>query len=188
MLFRSSVTAPADGSVYRSANVPTATGQAADGAGGTSPSGLAANSTTVTIRRNSDGAYWNGTDWQVAIDNLPTVHAATTGTTATTWTRTSGLVPWASQTDGTYTIRATATDLAGNTFSGTAITFRIDNNTPVTATVTAPVDGGIYRGASMPAAYAGAVADNTDGGGLAANAATITVRRNSDGAYWTGSA
>ena len=64
--------------------------------------------TFLTFSRGSWGAF-----------ALATSHAATTDGSAVSWTRTSGLVPWASQSDGTYTITATVTDRVGNTFTGT---------------------------------------------------------------------
>src|SRR5213075_3193609 len=95
---------------------------------------------------------------------------------------------WASQTDGTYTVQATATDKAGNTFTGTAVSFTLDNTAPTTASVSTPANGSLFRAATVPATFSGSVADNSGGAGLAANSTTFTPQRSSDNFYWTGSA
>src|SRR5439155_8767790 len=92
---------------------------------------------------------------------------------------------WASESDGTYTVRATATDKMGNTFTGTAVTFTLENAAPILASVTAPADGSIYRAATVPATFSGSAADNAGGVGLNANSTTFTLRRGSDNFYWT---
>src|SRR5207248_2761410 len=53
-----SVTTPAGGSSFRAATVPASfSGSVADNTGGV---GLAANSTTFTLKRSSDNNYWTG--------------------------------------------------------------------------------------------------------------------------------
>ena len=81
-----------------------------------------------------------------------TLNAATTGSTASPWTSNVAMPVWsgAATPDGTYTIQATATDKAGNTFTGSAITFTLDKTNPITATVT------IRRPPAPPARSAGA--------------------------------
>src|SRR5205823_2650461 len=72
-------------------------------------------------------------------------HSATTGGTAATWTSSATLPTWSSQTDGTYTVQAKATDKAGNTFTGTAVTFTLDKTppaTPATPNMTDATDSG----------------------------------------------
>src|SRR5207249_1678176 len=103
-----SVTTPAGGSSFRAATVPASfSGGVADNSGG---AGLTANSTTFTLKRSSDNNYWTGSAWQTAVFNLAASHSATTGNTAATWTSNATLPSWASQSDGTYTVQATATD------------------------------------------------------------------------------
>jgi hypothetical protein len=115
-----SVTVPANGSTFTAATVPaTFSGTAADNTNGV---GLAANSTTFTLQR-PDSTYWNGSTWQALAFPLSTIHAATTSGTVVTWSRSTGMPVWASQPVGIYTVRATATDESGNSFSGAAITF-----------------------------------------------------------------
>src|SRR5436309_1252220 len=181
-----SVTTPADGSTFRAATVPaTFGGSAADNNGG---GGLNANSTTFTLKRSSDNNYWTGSAWQAAAFNLATTHSATTGNTAATWTNTATLPTWSSAVDGTYTVQATATDGAGNTFAGTAITFTLDKTAPATASVTTPANGSSFNASTVPASFSGSAADNSGGVGLNANSTTFTLQRGSDNFYWTGSA
>src|SRR5206468_7139394 len=119
-----SVTSPVSGSFLRTATVPTSfTGSAADETNG---SGLTANSTTFTLQRGSDGNYWNGSAWQVAAFNLAATNSATTSNTPATWTSSATLPAWASQSDGTYSVQATATDKVGNSFSGSVVSFTLD--------------------------------------------------------------
>src|SRR5205085_168147 len=160
-------------------------GSVADNTGG---AGLNANSTTFTLQRSTDNNYWTGSAWQVAAVNLAASHSATTSNTVATWTSSATLPTWASQADGTYTVQATATDLVGNTFTGTAVSFTLDKTAPATASVTTPADGSAFRTASVPASFSGSVADNSGGVGLAANSTTFTLQRSSDNNYWTGSA
>src|SRR5947208_3128676 len=181
-----SVTTPADGSMYRAATVPASfSGSAADGTGG---SGLNANSTTLTLQRNADNFYWTGTAWQVGVFNLATTHSATTSNTAAAWTSSATLPTWALESDGVYTVQATATDKVGNTFTGAAVSFTLDKTAPITAAVTAPADGGSYGAAAVPASFSGSTTDNNGGVGMNANSATFTLQRSADNFYWAGSA
>src|SRR5207248_923116 len=124
------------------------------------------NSTTFTLRRSTDNFYWTGSTWQVAAFNLATTNSATSGGAASIWTSSATMPTWASQSDGTYTVQATATDQAGNTFTGTAVSFTLDNTSPTTASVTTPAGGSLFRTATVPATFSGSVADNTGGVGL----------------------
>jgi hypothetical protein len=94
---------------------------------------------------------------------------------------------WSSTPDGTYTVQAKSTDKVGNTFTGTAITFTLDNTNPTTASVTTPATGNTFRGATVPANFIGSAADNSGGVGLNANSTTFTLQR-PDNTYWTGTA
>src|SRR5439155_900272 len=181
-----SVTTPANGSAFRPATVPASfSGSAADNSGGV---GLNANSSTYTLQRASDNFYWTGSAWQAGVANLATTHSATTGNTAAAWTSSAGMPTWASQTDGIYRVQAKATDKAGNTFTGTAITFTLDKTAPTTASVTTPASGSQFVAATVPASFSGSAADNSGGVGLNADSTTFTLQRSSDSFYWTGSA
>src|SRR5207253_715507 len=112
---------------------------------------------------------------------------ATTGNTAAAWTDSVTLPTWSSQTDGTYTVQATATDKVGNIFTGAAVSFTLDKTAPATASVSTPAAGSSFRAATVPASFGGSVADNSGGVGLAANSTTFTLQRSTDNNYWTGS-
>src|SRR5262249_38860720 len=82
-------------------------------------------------------------------------------------------------------------DAAGNlnaasTSTDNSVTY--DTTAPTAASVTTPANGSFLQTATVPASFSGGVADNTNGVGLNANSATFTLRRGSDGFYWTGSA
>src|SRR6266567_3136861 len=118
-----SVTNPVDGAVYSIGTPPPLAalfgGRAADNSGG---AGLALNSTTFTLQRLSDGQYWtgNGTVWQIASNGLATTHTSTTGNALVPWHPVSLPASWAPDA---YRVQATATDKAGNTFTGIAVNF-----------------------------------------------------------------
>src|SRR5947208_559250 len=178
-----SVTAPAAGSALRAATVPASfTGSTADNNGGV---GLNANSTTFILQRSSDNFYWTGSVWQAGVFTLATSHSATTGNTMAAWTSSATMPNWSSQTDGAYTVRATATDIAGNSFTGSPASFTLDETAPAIS-VTGPANGSAFRAATAPAAISGAAADNNGGVGLNANTTTFTLQRSSDNNYWTG--
>src|SRR5206468_70825 len=111
-----STTTPANGGTFRPASVPASfSGSVADNNNGV---GLTANSTTFRLQRGSDNFYWTGSVWQPGVFNLGATNGATTGNTAATWTSSATLPTWASESDGSYSVQATATDKVGNTFAG----------------------------------------------------------------------
>jgi prepilin-type N-terminal cleavage/methylation domain-containing protein len=128
-----SVTTPSNGSVYTTVPSPFS-GSAADNSGG---AGLNANSTTFTLQRSSNSQYWNGSTWQVSAYALGTTHVATTSNTVAGWTDSITLPTLAS---GTYTVQATATDRAGNSFVGTAVTFSYVATTTIELNPSAAID------------------------------------------------
>src|SRR5207245_590601 len=82
----------AAGNTVGPAAVPASfSGSVADNTGGV---GLAANSTTFTLQRGSDGWYWTGSAWQSAVFNLAASNGATSGSTAATWTNSATLPTW----------------------------------------------------------------------------------------------
>ncbi len=180
-----SVLTPASNSSFRAATVPANfSGNVADNSGGV---GLFANSTTFTLERSTDGAYWTGSAWQGTAVALAATNSATTGSTAATWTSSASLPIWAVQPDATYTVQAMATDKVGNVLTGTAVSFILDSTAPVTATVTTPSGGNDFRAMTVPAAFSGSAADNVGGVGLFANITTFTLERSTDSEYWNGS-
>ncbi len=116
-------TFPADGSRYNAAawnaGCPTAgvCGTAADAG-----SGIA--SVAVTVQRQSDNQYWNGTAWQATSATLPA-----TGTTS--WSR---ALPTSALSNGVaYTVSAVATDGLGNQSPPTVSAFTYDTSGPTTS-------------------------------------------------------
>jgi trimeric autotransporter adhesin len=163
-----SVTTPSGGNVFRAATVPASfSGTVADNTGG---SGLPANDTTFTLKRSTDNQYWNGSAWQVEVAPLAATNAATTVGNSTTWTSSATLPTWSSQADGTYTVQASTVDRAGNPFTGTAVSFTLDNTAPV---ITASNITTLATGLTTPVTFSAAAAD--------ANPTSPTVT------YWTGS-
>jgi Galactose oxidase, central domain len=136
-----SVSVPANGSSFTAATVPGIfSGNAADNTNGV---GLDANTTTLTLQR-PDGMYWTGSTWVVAVTPLSTTHPATTSDTTATWTRSTGMPVWASQPFGTYTVRASAIDKSGNSFSGVPISFTLQSPGPTTLAFTnSPFSGAV---------------------------------------------
>ncbi|MFC2004749.1 LamG-like jellyroll fold domain-containing protein [Chloroflexota bacterium] len=128
-----SVTTPADSACYNASTMPTSfNGTAADDSGGV---GLNANSTTFTLKRSSENKYWDGDSWETSATWLATTHDATSGNTTASWSDNITLPTWP---DGSYTVQAKATDKAGNTLTGTSVSFIYDTTAPtVTLTTTA---------------------------------------------------
>lgn len=130
-----SVTTPAHGLAYRSATLPTLTGQAADGSTGL---GLLADSTTFRLERLSDGLYWSGSGWGLAT-NLSTTHPSTLPGETTVWTPMVTLPVW---TDDVYRLTALVTNQMGQNLTSAAVTFTYDATAPTAPiiTLTSPSD------------------------------------------------
>jgi signal peptidase I len=88
--------------------------------------GVGVNSVSVSIQRGS-GNYWNGTTFGSATE----VQFTATGTTAWSWAFAATNFP----ADGAYTMRARATDSAGNTGSADSTTFTVDTTAPPAPTI-----------------------------------------------------
>ena len=130
-----------------------------------SASGVA--SVEITLRRASDGHYYNGSTW------LP----------APTWLATSGTVSWAyaftPNVDTTYTVNSRARDQCGNIQSqlGEA-SFTYDGTAPQSSVATS----GCFSAASWPGQITGSASDSLSG----VEYVQITVRRTADGLYYNG--
>jgi hypothetical protein len=134
-----SVTAPANGGAYRASTVPAFGGSVADNSSG---AGLAADGSTFTLKRDSDSQYWSGAGWG-ALTNLATTHPEQSGATPQSWSPAGAVTmpDWSAQSDGTYTVQATAADKAGNALIGAAITFTLDNTPPDAPALVSPDNG-----------------------------------------------
>jgi hypothetical protein len=160
----STITAPTNGSQV---NVLSSISGVASDAGG---SGLAF--TNISIRRNTDLQYWDGTTW-TAFE----VWLSTTGTSS--WSRTTDLPPW--ETGKNYTIRSRAADFAGGKEiidEETIIYF--DTDSPFSI-ITNPGDGSYLNNLTNISGSA------SDIGGSFVNLVEINIRRNSDNNFWNGS-
>src|SRR5439155_225048 len=135
----------------------------------------------VSIRQGT-GNYWNGSAFSSASEVFNAATGSFSGNGGKTWSYAFALPP-----DGSYTVRAQATQQGFANGTSASNTFTIENTAPITASVTAPVSGTVYGPTTMPATFSGSAADNS-GGGLAANSTTFTLQRSSDNNYWTGSA
>src|ERR1041385_1348820 len=116
----------------------------------------------VSIKRISDGFYWNGSSFISSgeIFNNQSMGSA------------NGSLNWnyafAVPANGSYLVRSKASDNGGTETPGAGNTFTIENTAPITASVTTPVNGTLYGPTTMPANFSGSAADNSGGGGLAA--------------------
>jgi signal peptidase I len=141
-------------------------GTAADTGGG------GVSSVDVSVQRGS-GNYWNGTTFGSASE----VQFAATGSTTWSWPFAAGNFP----ADGAYTIRARATDGAGNVGSAVSAAFTVDDTAPPAPTIAGgpanptsttaasfsfsdteagvtfhcDLDGGGFAACSSPKAYSG---------------------------------
>ena len=121
----------------------------------------------ITVRRASDGRYYNGSTWLAA----------------PSWLATSGTVAWAyaftPTVDTTYTVNSRARDQCGNVQSqlGEA-TFTYDGTAPQSTVATS----GCFSAASWPGQITGSASDSLSG----LDYVQITLRRTSDGLYYNG--
>jgi hypothetical protein len=166
---------------------PTAT-SAYNSAGwnaGCSPSGICGTASDsqsgvqrveLSIRRLSNGRYWNGTGFTP---------------TAETWVLATGTTSWryslaaSSLAAGSYTVRVRATDVAGNVQAPSSTTWVYDTTNPSSA-VTFPVANASYTTATWNAGCAasgicGTASDAASG----VKRVEVSVRRGS-GNYWNG--
>lgn len=129
----------------------------------------------ISIQRDSDGLYWNGSTYAPAPTLLPTTLAANG-----TWTF-NGVPKGTNLPSGTYTIRATAFDASGNQ-SQSAIKVRISNDTIApTLTLTDPKAGVTVRQLER---VAGTATDETNGSGLVR--VGVAILRQRDQLWWNG--
>ncbi|MBV9470305.1 MAG: Ig-like domain repeat protein, partial [Abitibacteriaceae bacterium] len=148
--------------------LPVINGQAFDNFGG---SGLA--TVTLTIQRQSDNAYYNGSTFT---SKPTTIGAKVTGSlfSFNTGFNTTNL------RDGNYILTATATDRAGNS-STTKSTITIDRTPPQKVAFTTPTNGSTLASLST---VKGTATDNVVGSGI--EQVVVYIQRRKDALYWTG--
>jgi sugar lactone lactonase YvrE len=113
-----SVTIPVNGSNYNSAIMPVSfSGTVADNSKGL---GVDLSSTVFSLQRSVDSKYWNCLTWSDTLSWLSTYHHITYRNHQDTWTSTIVFPSW---TTGVYSIQVRATDIAGNTFLTSPVTF-----------------------------------------------------------------
>lgn len=142
--------------------------------GPNNPAGVTA--VNLTIRRISDGLYFNGSGFSSTRSNLSATLDATTGTFRFTSEELSGL----ELQDGQYRLEATATDVAGNSAT-TQITVTLDRTKPVSVEFDSPRDGALV---SVFPAISGTVLDANSG---SISRVVVSIIRNSDGLFFNGS-
>ena len=81
---------------------------------------------------------------------------------------------------GTYTVRVTATDAAGNRQTATS-TFSVDTVAPTAVTITNPTNNAVLDNITT---VSGTVSDNAGGSGIAR--VEVVILRNTDGLYFNG--
>src|SRR5207248_759767 len=93
----------------------------------------------VSVKRNSDGFYWNGTDF---VDTSSSEDSRSATYTTGSW---SLALAHAKLSDGvTYTVHAKSTDKATNASTVASAGFRYDTSAPAPA-VSFPADNGNYN-------------------------------------------
>ncbi|MEX2237495.1 MAG: Ig-like domain-containing protein [Dehalococcoidia bacterium] len=132
----SAITFPAGGGLYDAAGYTAGCAPGTDELCGTSDTGGGSDIQGVefSLRRESDGKYWDGTDFTSTSE----IFLAVSGTTS--WT-----IDLNRPGDGGYTLKTRARDVAGNLESTAAATFTIDTSSPAapsTPDLTATTDTG----------------------------------------------
>ena len=173
----SAITFPAAAGFYNTATWNDFSGTASDAGG------AALDKVEVSIKRDADDQYWNGTAFADGTENW----RVATGTASWTLAFASGNFPG----DGDYTMRVRATDTAGNVQAPLTRAFAVDTVAPETSITAQPndptnatgasfsftadqpgstfdckLDGGVVRSCTSPKSYSG----------LAAGSHTFQVR------------
>src|SRR5205823_862737 len=144
--------------------------------------GSGVDTVAVSVKRNSDGFYWNGTDF---VDTAGSEDYRSASYSTGSW---SLALAHAKLTDGvTYTVHAKSTDKATNASTVASAGFRYDTSAP-TAAVSFPADNGNYNAGGWDGGCttAGLCGSASDTGGSGVDTVAVSVKRNSDGFYWNG--
>lgn len=145
------------------------------------PRGTGLSRIVVTIQRNSDGLYWDGSVFSFSRAFLPTTTSPKPmpGSSETVNWTCNDVPPSNVLRDGTYQIIARAYDIAGN-YAGSTIFIYIDQQAPTIA-FTTPLNGATVNGLSL---IRGTMQDNVGGSGI--KQVRLSIRRDIDGKYWNG--
>ena len=165
-------TFPAAGGTY--ANASWNAGCTSQICGTAADVGSAVSSVAVSIRQGS-GNYWNGTSFGSASEVLLPASGSTSWSLAFPATNFPA--------NGSYTVRAVATDLGGNTATVTRA-FTIDRTAPTVGS-TFPVAGNTYGIASWNAGCASRICGTAADVGSAVSSVAVSIRQGS-GNYWNG--
>jgi hypothetical protein len=141
---------------------------------GTSSDANGVSSVQVSIRQGS-GNYWNGSSFASATEVL----VAASGTTS--WSYVFNSFP----AEGAYTLRALATDAAGNT-SSASTTFSIDNTAPAVA-ITFPVNGSTYTANAYNTGCATSGLCGTSSDAVTVSSVKVSILQVSTAKYYNGS-
>ena len=141
---------------------------------GTSSDANGVSSVRVSIRQGS-GNYWNGSSFASSTEVL----IGASGTTS--WSYVFNSFP----AEGAYTLRAVATDAAGNT-SSASTTFSIDNTAPAVA-ITFPVNGSTYGASAYNAGCATSGLCGTSSDAVAVSSVKVSILQVSAAKYYNGS-
>lgn len=165
------ITSPAPNALQ--GTFPTVTGTITDAPGGTGPARV-----LVSIRRLSDGFYWNGSTF---VRESATIPAALTGN-GTTWALTQNLPRGANLRSDNYAVIAIGFDGAGNR-SEARVSFPVIPDTVApTFTVDTPRAGSTIQRLTR---VAGTIRDNEGGSGI--DRVGVAILRARDELWWNGS-
>jgi hypothetical protein len=141
---------------------------------GTSSDANGVSSVQVSIRQGS-GNYWNGSSFASSTEVL----IGASGTTS--WSYVFNSFP----AEGAYTLRALATDAAGNT-SSASTTFSIDNTAPTVA-ITFPVNGSTYTANTYNTGCATSGVCGTSSDAVTVSSVKVSILQVSAGKSYNGS-
>ena len=149
---------------------------------GTSQDGNGVAAVGCFIRRDSDGKYWDGSDWGVPAISLATNHVSHVTSAQQPWTcvATNLPQPGAQLTQGTYTFIVRASDPLGNQSQSDSVVLIDDNAPPQVMVLTPPHNGFV----SSLTAISGTA---TDLSGIQPGSVDLTIYQDSTGDFWNGS-
>jgi hypothetical protein len=160
----SSIVNPLNNQFYK--NMNSISGITFDGVNGSG-----ANKVEITIKRLSDGYYWNGSDWDLLETWLITNGAAD-------WSYVASTIIWTSGVQ--YNVKSRATDKANNSeIPSTGNTFTIDKEKP-TSTINIPINNSYLNNLDKISGNA----NDIDNSGI--NHVEVSIIRIKDNRRWDG--